>query len=197
MTLPLSTNPNSSNGFATSRLRLFCLGAICSTLLICASCATPPSTQTNQPPQTAASPVAPAVRSSANVVKVTPGSMSVSAGGSADGTLVISISRGYHVNANPATFSYLIPTELTPQKIEGVTTGKAKYPPSEKKKFQFAEAPLAVYEGDAQIKLPIRAASTAAKGMRPLPITLRVQACDNEKCYPPANLNSYISVEVK
>jgi len=123
--------------------------------------------------------------------------MSVSAGSNADGTLIISISRGYHVNANPATFSYLIPTELTPQKIEGVTTGKPRYPPSEKKKFQFADAPLAVYEGDAQIKLPIRAASTAVKGMRPLPITLRVQACDNEKCYPPANLNSYISVEVK
>ena len=67
----------------------------------------------------------------------------------------------------------------------------------EKKKFQFAEAPLAVYEGDAQIKLPVRAARNAVKGMRPLPLTLRVQACDSEKCYPPANLNSYISVEVK
>ena len=121
----------------------------------------------------------------------------VQRGRSVRAAIVIEIPSGYHVNANPATFSYLIPTELTPQKIEGVTTGKPRYPPSEKKKFQFADAPLAVYEGDAQIKLPIRAASTAVKGMRPLPITLRVQACDNEKCYPPANLNSYISVEVK
>ena len=172
------------------------LGATYATLLICSACTKPLSTTANQPSSSAA-PAAPIVRTSADVVKVTPGSMSVSAGGSADGTLVISISRGYHVNANPATFSYLIPTELTPQKIEGVTTGKPKYPLSEKKKFQFAEAPLAVYEGDAQIKLPISAASTAVKGMRPLPITLRVQACDNEKCYPPANLNSYIPVEVK
>ena len=170
------------------------LSAICTGLLVCSSCSRFSTTTNQRPP---ASPGAPKVRSSADVVKVTPGSMSVSAGASADGALIISISPGYHVNANPATFPYLIPTELTPQKIEGVTTGKPRYPPSEKKKFQFAEAPLAVYEGDAQIKLPIRAASAAVKGMRPLPITLRVQACDHEKCYPPANLNSYISVEVK
>ena len=189
--LLLSTNANSP------KARLLHLGAACLILLICSCCATSPSTTTNQPPPSPASPVAPKVRSSADVVKVTPGSMSVSAGASADGNLLISISPGYHVNANPASFPYLIPTELTPQKIDGVTTGKPTYPPSEKKRFQFAEAPLAVYEGDAQIKLPVRAARNAVKGMRPLPLTLRVQACDSEKCYPPANLNSYISVEVK
>jgi len=167
-------------------------------VLAFAGCNKTLSTTTNQlPSQAWASPVALNVRSSADVVRVTPGGVSISAGGSTDATVAISISPGYHVNANPATFSYLIATELTPQKIEGVTAGKPVYPAFEKKKFQFADAALAVYEGEAHIKLPLRAASNAAKGMRPLPISLRVQACDNEKCYPPANLNSYIKMEVK
>jgi cytochrome c biogenesis DsbD-like protein len=190
---------NSSARYAGSLnslcLHLLFLGAVFASFLFCAACHK--SSPVNQPRQTAASPGAPKIRSSADVVKVTPQSMSIPTGGNADASVTISISSGYHVNANPATFNYLIATELTPQQAQGLTAGKPVYPSAEKRKFQFADQPLAVYEGDAHIKLPLHAAANAAKGIRPLPITLRVQACDNEKCYPPATLNSYISVEVK
>src|SRR6185436_4662435 len=40
------------------------------------------------------------------------------------------ISPGFHVNANPATFSYLIATEVQPGKVDGITIGdKLVYPP--------------------------------------------------------------------
>jgi hypothetical protein len=130
-------------------------------------------------------------------VKVNSTSTAIPLGGKGYATVSVSISAGYHVNANPATFAYLIPTELKAEKTEGITADKPVYPSAETKTFQFAERPLAVYEGEAAIKLPLRTAANAVKGIRPLPLTLRVQACDNEKCYPPATLNSYISVEVK
>ena len=137
------------------------------------------------------------MRTSADVVKLGGSGAAFSAGQSAEVPIPISISPGYHVNANPATFDYLIATELTADKSEGLTFGKPVYPAAAKRKFQFAEAPLAVYEGQTQIKLPIQAAPTAAKGNRTLSLHLRVQACDEEKCFPPATLNASAAVDLK
>lgn len=140
---------------------------------------------------------APGISSSADIVKVQPSAASIPAGGSVDATVTLSISAGFHVNANPATFSYLIPTEATTGAIEGIITDKPTYPQAVKRKFQFADEPLAVYEGDAQIKLPLRAAKNAAKGARSLPVYVRVQACDHEQCFPPATLTTTMALEVK
>ena len=113
---------------------------------------------------------------------------------SGDAMIMLNIEPGYHVNANPATYPYLIATEVTPAKVEGLDVGKAIYPPAKKQKFDFAEEALAVYEGQVEIRLPIKVAS---KGSRSLPLNVRVQACDHEKCFPPATLNTNVSVEVK
>jgi hypothetical protein len=137
------------------------------------------------------------VSSSADVVKITAADLTVNAGQSVSAEIKLSIKPGFHVNANPPTFSYLIPTEVTAGKVEGVTVGKPAYPAAVKKKFQFADQPLAVYEGDALVTLPISVPAGTAKGPRSLPITLRVQACDEQQCFPPATLNATIQVEVK
>lgn len=142
-------------------------------------------------------PAAPGISSSADIVKVPSAAASVPAGGSVDATVTLSISPGFHVNANPATFSYLIPTEVNTGTIAGITAGKPVYPVPVKRKFQFANQPLAVYEGDAQIRLPLRAEKNAAKGVRSLPVYVRVQACDHEQCFPPATLTTTMALEVK
>ncbi len=144
-----------------------------------------------------ASPTPTEISSSDQVVKVTSSAVSIPHDSSAEAIMKLSISTGFHVNANPATFSYLIATELTSGKVEGITVGTPGYPAAEKKKFRFAEQPLAVYEGEVPIKLNLRAEKNAAAGPRSLPITIKVQACDEEKCYPPATINSTISVTVK
>jgi len=136
------------------------------------------------------------ISSSADVVKVRTADVSIRVGGSAEATLTLSISPGYHINANPATFSYLIPAAVNPGKTEGIIAGKPVYPAGQKKKFQFAEEPLAVYEGEVQITLPLRAGTNIARPGR-LPISVTVQACDHEKCYPPAPLDATITVNVK
>lgn len=140
---------------------------------------------------------APGISSSADIVKVPSTAASVPAGGSVDATVTLSISAGFHVNANPATFSYLIPTEVTTGPIEGIAAGKPVYPVAVKRKFQFANEPLNVYEANAQIRLPLRAEKSAAKGARSLPVYVRVQACDHEQCFPPATITTTMTVEVK
>jgi hypothetical protein len=144
-----------------------------------------------------ASPAQAGISSSASVVKVQPASISIPAGGNADATVTLSVSPGYHINANPATFSYLIPTAVNPGTTGGIIAGKPIYPTAQKKKFQFADEPLAVYEGEVQIRLPLRVEANAGKGAQSLPIEVRVQACDSEKCYAPDTLKTAIAIDVK
>ena len=137
------------------------------------------------------------ISSSAQVVKISTDPVSVPVNGSAISKVTLSISPGFHVNANPATFPYLIATEVLPTVAHDVYVEKSIYPPPTKKKFQFAEEPLAVYEGDAPIQLLWRSSGgMAKKGEDTLSIKVRVQACDNEKCYPPATINGSITVNV-
>jgi hypothetical protein len=189
---------NSSAGFAgslnSSHLKLIWLTTICVILVFFSGC-NRPGTNGGSPATAGSSPKP--VSSSLDVVKIKAESVAIAPGGNADATIVLAISPGFHVNANPATFSYLIATEVTPGKVEGITAGAPVYPAAERKKFQFAEQPLAVYEGDVQVRLNIRAEKSAAAGPRSLPITVKVQACDEEKCFPPATLNAKIAVEVK
>jgi DsbC/DsbD-like thiol-disulfide interchange protein len=111
-------------------------------------------------------------------------------------SLELDISPGFHINANPATFPYLIATEVQPGKTDGVTVGdKLVYPPPRMKTFSFADQPLAVYEDKVTIPIPLTAAP-GAKGPRTIAFKIRVQACDNEKCYPPATLDAALSIDV-
>lgn len=144
-----------------------------------------------------ASPTPAEISSSAKVVKVTSSPVTIQQNGSADAVVTLSISPGFHVNANPATFPYLIATEVKAGKVEGITVGTPGYPVAEKKKFQFAEEPLAVYEGEVGVKLTLRTEKNADAGPRSLPITIRIQACDHEQCFPPATVNATIAVDVK
>lgn len=148
---------------------------------------------TNQGPD-ASQTSQPEVRSSADVVSFGGTGTAISSGNNGEALVMLNIEAGYHVNANPATYPYLIATEVTADNVEGIEVGKAIYPPAKKQKFQFADEPLAVYEDQVEVRLPIK---IAGKGSRSLPLKVRVQACDHEKCFPPATLNTNVSVEVK
>ena len=177
--------------FANFSLITLVLAAV----LLAACSGSQPTTNSGAPTTPGSSPAQ--VSSSADVVRVSVSDTSVNAGQSANATINLSIKSGFHVNANPPTFSYLIPTEVTTANVEGITPGKPVYPTAVKKKFQFADQPLAVYEGDARVTLPISVAGGTAKGRQSLPISVRVQACDEQQCFPPATLKKTLQIEVK
>lgn len=127
----------------------------------------------------------------ANVSKV-----EVEAGKTAQAEVKLKIKEGYHINANPPS-QYQIATQLTLEQSDGITAGQPRYPPSLTRKFSFSEQALAVYEREANISLPLSAQAGAAKGERSIPARLRFQACDDQVCYPPKNLQVSIPVTVK
>jgi hypothetical protein len=166
------------------------------TVFLLTACADRINSKTGGSPLSA-SPTPAQISSSAQVVKVTSSPVTIPQNGSAKAVVTLSISPGFHINANPATFPYLIATEVKTTMVEGITVGAPAYPAAEKKKFQFAEQPLAVYEGQVGVKLNLRTEKNAAAGPRSLPITVRIQACDHEQCFPPATVNATIAVDVK
>ena len=113
---------------------------------------------------------------------------------STPGSVELVVSPGFHINANPPTFPYLIATEVQPGQVDGiVVSDKIVYPPGVLKNFSFAEKPLSVYEDHVIIPIPFKITKPATTE-RFLPLNIRVQACDNEKCYPPATLQASLPV---
>ena len=168
-------------------------------LLAFAACAQTTDQPVNAPAESAATSArlteaAPA----AEVVRVSADPTELRAGESAEATLRIVIADGFHINANPPTYSYLKATELTIEPTNNIAVaGPPIYPAAITKKFAFAEKPLAVYEGEATIRLPLRAERAAPKGAGQLRARLRVQPCDDEKCFPPRTIETSIPVVLK
>jgi hypothetical protein len=157
--------------------------------------------QTANSPPNASSSESPASTSTkappADVVRADVANVEIKAGGSAEAPVKLMIANGYHINANPPSFSYLKATEITVEPNEGITPGTPAYPASVTRKFAFSKDPLSVYEGEATIKLPLSAASSAKPGAHTLKGKLRIQACDEEACYPPRTIETSIPVTVK
>jgi hypothetical protein len=109
----------------------------------------------------------------------------------------LAIQSGYHINANPPTYPYLIATALEVPRADGLSVGKVSYPKAHNRNFVFAEKPLAVYEGETELRAMVKADKSAKRGHQSLPAKLRIQACDEAVCYPPGTLELAIPVIVK
>ena len=173
----------------------------CWLLLAAAACSNHPATRTvterTQTPAPAASPGADVNTPPADVVRVDAPAVRIMTNGSAEAAVRLTVAGGYHINANPPSFSYLKATELEVEPGGGISAGKPVYPPSLVKKFEFSEQPLAVYEGETIIRLPLRAVKTSAKEAHTLRAKVRVQACDQQACYPPRTIEITIPVTVE
>ncbi len=106
-------------------------------------------------------------------------------------TVTLDIDRGFHINANPASFDSLIPTSLT---FVGVEPIRVKYPPPVRFQPKFTNAPLAVYEGTVGITavLPKGAIGQNEGPAGPLRAVVTAQACDEAICLPPADLTAIV-----
>ena len=141
----------------------------------------------NEPPRIA----------SPDVVKATPEELTLAKGESGYAIVRLQIQSGYHVNANPPSFPYLKATELELTPASGVSVEFVSYPDALTKKFSFSEEPLKVYEGDTTVKAMLKAAQSAETGRHNLSAKLRVQACDDQVCYPPGVMDLTVPVTIK
>ena len=98
--------------------------------------------------------------------------------------VTLRVDRGFHINANPASQPYLIPTTLS---FIDAAPFKIIYPLSTRFKPAFSDEPLDVYEGTVTITAFFH--SGALEEASPLHATVTVQACTDRICLPPADLS--------
>jgi hypothetical protein len=122
--------------------------------------------------------------------------VSLAAGGAGVAALRLDIAQGYHVNANPPSDKFYIGTEVRAEPQEGITPGKPIYPPAVSRKLSFSDKPLAVYEGQAVIRLPLNADKATAKGRHTFRAKIRVQPCNDQACLPPREIDAAIPVTI-
>ena len=174
-----------NNRFHATVLAIFC---------VLATACSKPAGDTNKN----ASPAGSEPITSIGVTKVDPEELTLGKGESGTATVRLQIQHGYHVNANPASFPYLIATQLDITSAAGVSVGAITYPDPLTKKFSFSpDAPLKVYEGETIVKAMVKADAAAQPGKHNLSAKLRVQACDDMVCYAPGVMDLTVPVVVK
>jgi uncharacterized protein YyaL (SSP411 family) len=99
----------------------------------------------------------------------------------------LELAEGWHVNANPASLDFLIPTTLAARLRNGGPLPEPSYPSA--KTLPTPLGPLAVYGHAAQIRSELPPGSGAEGAPRTLDLRLRAQACnDAGTCLPPETL---------
>ena len=117
-------------------------------------------------------------------------------GGSAQVAIEIKITPPWHINANPASEDFLVPTEVAFELPAGVTLRGVVYPAGVEKKLSFAEAPLRLYEGVVYVGAVIDIANDVPMGTSTIKATVTYQACDNEKCLLPQTLDVPVALAI-
>jgi thioredoxin:protein disulfide reductase len=173
------------------------IGISCLLVCLAAACSRPGQNSATQPASSTTPSASTRRITSESVVKVSAQPVAIATGEATDAVVRLTIQSGYHVNANPPTFPYLKATQLDITAGDGISASSVAYPTAVTKKFAFAEKPLAVYEGETEIKATIKADITASKGQHLVAAQLRVQACDDQVCYPPGQIELRIPVTVK
>ena len=95
--------------------------------------------------------------------------------------LLLEISEGWHINANPASADFLIPTRVVGD-VRSVT-----YPEAEPFRPDFTDEEIAVYSNQAVITGELK---TSGDG-----VSVTYQACDERRCLPPVKVAVAVAKE--
>ncbi|WP_338355849.1 protein-disulfide reductase DsbD domain-containing protein [uncultured Marinobacter sp.] len=104
--------------------------------------------------------------------------------------LTLDIEPGWHVNANPASMEFLIPTVAKSSAGGQSLDIPTEYPRGRVSDIVLGDTALEVYDDGASIRLlPDEKQTAALKEAGKLDMTVRVQACSDEGiCLAPADL---------
>ena len=138
------------------------------------------------------------VVSAANAQTVT-GSITggtVNKGKAAQGSIVLSIPGGLHVNSSRPENRYQIPTSVR-LSAAGARVSGPTYPRGTNRKFQFSDTVINVYEGTVRFPFTV----TVPAGFRGNTVTVRAvvkyQACTDEVCYAPRSKEITMTARVR
>jgi hypothetical protein len=124
---------------------------------------------------------------------------SVVAGGRFTALVDLRITPGWHINANPATEQWLIPTSLTVNSLDlPVELLEVDYPPASRLSVASMEDSLDVYQGTVRLSSALKMASAAVPGQHGIVrLIVQYQVCDDGGvCLQPAEWVGAVRLQV-
>ena len=117
-------------------------------------------------------------------------------GQSAQLSVRIKIKKGFHIQANPASDEFLIPTTLIVQAGKDIVPGKPVYPSGHPYRLIDSTEDLLTYEDEVEINLPVEVLDSAPAGTTSVTGKLRFQSCDDRRCFAPRSISVEIPVKI-
>jgi uncharacterized protein len=108
----------------------------------------------------------------------------------------VAVAEGYHLQANPASEQFLVPTRLDLKNSGGVTVSRITYPPGKPYRLSGADKGLKTYDGNFEIGVLLKASNGARLGKHILQGSLHYQACDSSACLFPTSVPLTLTVNV-
>jgi DsbC/DsbD-like thiol-disulfide interchange protein len=106
-------------------------------------------------------------------------------GRTVQGTVVMDIPSGFHVNSSRPLEKFLIATQLKIEPQKGLRVGAVIYPHPVLRNFKFSKNRVSVYEGHATMRFNVTVPANFSSGTTELKARLRYQSCNDEVCFPP------------
>lgn len=110
--------------------------------------------------------------------------------------VIVEVSPTWHINAHKPLDDLYIPTELVLEPLEGVSFGEIFYPKPLVKTLSFSPEKMALYEGRVLLGLSAILDKEIPPGEKTIRANLTYQACNDEICLIPTEVEINISLQV-
>lgn len=110
------------------------------------------------------------------------------AGSACQVVVVMTVAKGWHVNANPPKPDYLKPVKISWKSKNGIELTDVKYPQGMAFKFDDADDEAMVYEGEVQVRGTLKIPKDAGGLTEDMELTVNYQACNKDGCLPPKTI---------
>ncbi len=107
------------------------------------------------------------------------------AGGSYSFMLHVTVDEPWHINSDKPLEELLIPTTVSIESPEGVSTGRLAFPEGHLRAFEFSDTDLSVFEREFYVLGSLAVSSDVDPGRMRVRGVLEYQACNDMFCLPP------------
>jgi len=101
------------------------------------------------------------------------------------GTVIMDIPSGYHVNSNRPLEKFLIASQLQIEAPQGIRVSPILYPRALLRSLKFSKNKVSVFEGHTSIRFSVTVPRSFSGNSAELKARLRFQACNDDTCFPP------------
>jgi uncharacterized protein len=103
------------------------------------------------------------------------------------------IASAWHVNSNQPGNPDLLGTEVSLPDASGWRLDSVRYPAGEDRQLGFQEAPVSLYTGRLLLLAEVEPSGETPPNPT-LPVTIRLQACNDQLCLPPEQITLWVGI---